>query len=60
MACVGFRLGDSHKQKLAIVWWELNGIRAAYTTIGLNFSGALQRLAVCIVVKGHNEAPELD
>lgn len=46
---VGFCLCDSHKQKLAIVLCELTGIRAAYTAIGLNFSGALWRLAAILL-----------
>lgn len=51
---------ESHKQELPIVCRERDGIRAAYTTIGLNFSGSLWRLAVRVIVKGHNEAREPD
>lgn len=48
---VSFCLCGSHKQKLAIVLCELTGIRAAHTAIGLNFSGALWRLAVVLLWK---------
>lgn len=48
---VSFCLCGSHKQKLAIVLCELTGIRAAYTAIGLNFSGALWRLVAVLLWK---------